>query len=207
VFTDEWTNYYSLLFNHFDPDDDIAAIRDRTSAVFHGDSGIKELNFASMFWEDVKSGKVRDRIFAYGRGLGKGVYSAKGTVNFVKTVVTDPKQAWEDLKKMPGSVKSLWEHRGELWNKFVNASPEEQAEMIGELFGQVEFAIASSAAGGAATQGLAKLGELSGVVGGVARVVNTGDAQALLFLRRCRRRVARDRGASRSSFREVLEPL
>jgi hypothetical protein len=174
VFTDEWTNYYSLLFNHFDSDDEIAAIRDRTSKVFRADAGIKELSFASMFWEDVKSGKVRDRIFAYGRGVAKGVYAAgKGTVHFVKTAVTDPKQAWEDIKNVPGAVKTLWEHRSELWDKFANASPEEQAEMIGELFGQVEFAIGSAAAGGAAAQGLTKLAEVPGFVGEAATALKT----------------------------------
>jgi hypothetical protein len=174
VFTDESTNYYSVLFNHFDPDDEIAAVRDRTSKVFRSDAGIKELSFSSMFWEDVKSGKVRDRIFAYGRGVAKGAYEAgKGTVHFVKTVVTDPKQAWEGIKKMPAAVKTLWEHRSELWDKFANASPEEQAEMIGKLFGQIEFGIGSAGAGAAAMQGLTKLAELPGFIGEAATALKT----------------------------------
>ncbi len=173
ILTDEWTNYYSILFNHFDPFNQIAAIRDRTSAVFRGDSGIPELSFASMFWEDVKSGRVRDRIFAGGRGIAKGVWSGlEGTVKFVYTVITDPGQAWEDVKKMPGAVKSLWEHRSELWDQFVNASPEEQAEMIGKLFGEIEFAIASGGAGSLASKGVAKLGQLPGITGRVAKMVN-----------------------------------
>lgn len=174
VFTDEWTNYYSLLFNHFDPDDEIAAIRDRHSVVNRGDSGIKELSFASMFWEDVKSGAVRDRIFAYGKGLAKGAYAAgKGTLHFAKTLVTDPGQAWRDLKSAPGAIRKAWEHRSELWDRFANASPEKQAEMIGELFGQLEFAIGTAPIPGAAAKGLARLAELPGAVGTAAKVLST----------------------------------
>lgn len=174
IFTDEWTNYYSLLFNHFDRGDKIAAIRDRNSKVYGGDKGIAELSFASMLWEDVKSGAVRDRIIAYGRGLAKGAWSGlKGTAKFAYTLVTDPGQAWEDLKKVPGALKSLWKNRAELWNKFVNASPEEQAEMIGQFFGELEFAIASGGAGSAASKGVTKLAELPGLVGSAAKVLDT----------------------------------
>jgi Domain of unknown function (DUF4157) len=173
IFTDEWTNYYSLIFNHFDPDDEVAAIRDRNSVAFRSDSGIPELSFASMFWEDVKSGKVRDRIFAGAKGMVKGAWSGlKGTVKFAYTVITDPGQAWEDVKKLPGAVKSLWEHRSELWNRFANASPEEQAEMIGNLFGQIEFIIASYGVGSLASKVLAELSQLPGMVGRVAKVID-----------------------------------
>ncbi|PYP59221.1 MAG: hypothetical protein DMD40_03810 [Gemmatimonadetes bacterium] len=173
VFTDEWTNYYSLLFNRLDPGDEIAAIRDRYSAVNRGDSGVAELSFASMLWDDVKTGKVRDRIFAGGRGAVKGVVSAaKGTAHFVKTLVTDPKQALRDIANIPGALKSLWTHRSELFDKFMNASPEEQAEMIGEFFGQLEFAIGTAPVPGAAAKGLARLGEVPGVVGTAARALN-----------------------------------
>ena len=174
IFTDEWTNYYSLLFNHFDRGDKIAAIRDRNAKVYRGDKGIAELSFASMFWEDIKSGAVRDRIIAYGRGLAKGAWSGlKGTAKFAYTLVTDPGQAWEDLKKVPGAVKSLWNNRAELWNSFVNASPEEQAEMIGKFFGELEFAIASGGATSASSKAITKAAELPGLVGSAAKVLDT----------------------------------
>src|ERR1044072_8513669 len=100
VFTDEWTNYYSLLFNHFDPDDEIAGIRDRNAVVYRGEKAIEEISFAKIFWEDLKSGRIRDRIFAFGRGLAKGAWSGlKGTAKFAYTLATHQAQAWEDWKK------------------------------------------------------------------------------------------------------------
>jgi hypothetical protein len=173
VFVDEWTNYYSLLFNHFDRDDEIAGIRDRNSVVYRGEKAIEEISFAKIFWEDLKSGRIRDRIFAFGRGLAKGAWSGlKGAAKFAYTLATDPGQAWEDLKKVPGALATLWKNRSALWDKFANASPEEQAEMIGQLFGEIEFALASAGVGSAAGTAVKSLGELPGIVGKTARVVD-----------------------------------
>ena len=172
VLTTQWTNYYSLIFNHFDRVSEVKAIRDTYSRRYKRDSGLKEMSFGSFFWNEVKEGKVRDQIFAYFKGLGKGFWSgAKGTVMMLYTLVTDPKKFWSDLKKLPSALKTLWEKRSELWNKFTNASPEEQAEMIGKLFGEIEFMIASAAGGKAAAKGIEKLTKVPGVVGKIARTV------------------------------------
>jgi hypothetical protein len=171
VLTTQRTNYYSLIFNHFDRVAEVRLIRDMYSKNFKGEGGLKELSFGSFFWEQVKEGKVRDQIFAYFKGLGKGIWSgAKGTVMMAYTLVTDPKKFLTDLKNLPGALRTMWEKKGELWNKFANASSEKQAEMIGEVFGEIEFMIASAAVGGAAAKGVEKLAQVPGKVGKIAKV-------------------------------------
>lgn len=170
IITTQITSYYSMIFNHFDRVDEVEAIRDTYSRLHRRDSGIEEISFGSEFWTDVKEGRIRDQIYAYGRGVTEGLWSgAKGTADFAVTVLTNPGKALNDLKNLPGAVKSLWEARGELVDRFVAASPEEQAEMIGRFVGEVEFALGSSAAGGAAMKGLSKAAETSGNLGRVAR--------------------------------------
>ncbi len=165
------SSYYSLIFNHFDRVSEVAAIRDAYSRNFSGESGNQEMSFGSFFWDEVKEGRVRDQIFAYAKGVGEGVWSgAKGTGQFAYTLVTDPAKAWEDFKNIPGALKLLWEKRDEFITEFMNASPEEQAGMIGRFIGEVEFAIGSAAVGAGAAKGVAKLAETSGKVGKVARV-------------------------------------
>jgi hypothetical protein len=173
LFTDEWTNYYSLLFNHFKRDDELKEIRDKYSLNFRSDSGLKELgSFASFLWEDVKEGRIRDRLKAFAVGVKEGVKSAgKGLATFAYTLVTDPGKAVDELSHLPGNLKKLWENRGELWQKFVSATPEKQAEMIGELIGQAEFAIATAPVGGLAAEGLSSLAQLPGLIGKVARAL------------------------------------
>lgn len=170
TFTTQLTSYYSLIFNHFDKVNEVISIRDKHSRLFKGDRGFKELSFGSFFWREVKEGKVRDQIFSYFKGLGKGIWSgAKGTVMMAYTLITDPKKFWSDLKKLPAALKNMWENRSELWKKFTSASPEEQAEMIGKIFGEIEFMIASSAGGGAAAKGIEKLTKVPGAVGKIAK--------------------------------------
>ena len=98
-------------------------------------------------WEQIKIGQVRDQIFAYFKGLGKGFWSgAKGMVIMAYNLVTDPGKFFSDIAKLPASLKTLWESHDKLWKKFTSASPEQQAEMIGEVFGEIEFMIASGGA-------------------------------------------------------------
>lgn len=171
--TTQLSNYYSLIFNHFNRVKEVEEIRDKYSRLYRKDRGFKEMSFGSFFWDEVKEGRIRDQIFAFGKGLAKGAWAGlKGVGEFAYTLATDPGKAWEDFKNIPGALKTMWEKRGELWKQFANASPEEQAEMIGKLFGQIEFAIASGAAGGAAAQGVSKLAQTSGKVGQVATVVD-----------------------------------
>lgn len=159
IVTEQWTNYYSLMFNHFDRVDELRQIRDTYSRDFRAERGSRELSFGGFFWDEVKSGAIRDQIFAYGKGVGKGIESGiKGTVEFAHTLFTNPNKAWQQMKAVPGAVKKLWENRSALWKKFVNASPEEQAELIGKLVGEVELAIASGGVAGAAGRAGASLG-------------------------------------------------
>lgn len=152
VITTQWTNYYSLIFNHFDRVDEVVAIRDRYSRNFKQDRGIKEMSFGSFFWEQVKEGRIRDQIFAYFRGLADaGVGFLKG----LKMLVTEPGKVLEAIGKLPETLSLLWKHRKELWQEFVSASPEEQARMIGRLFGEIEILIATVGAGGGTRAGTA----------------------------------------------------
>ena len=172
IVTDQVSNYYSTMFNHFDRVDELKAIRDTYAPSYRRDSGFGEMGLGSFFWEEVKSGAIRDQIFAYFKGVGKGAWAGlKGTVKFAKTLATDPGKAWQQVKSMPGAVKALWKNRGALWDQFVNASPEEQAEIIGKLVGEIEYSLASAGAGGAAVRGVTALGQAPGWLGKAARVV------------------------------------
>jgi hypothetical protein len=172
IVTDQLSDYYSLMFNHFDRVGELENIRDTYSRGYRRDSGYQESSLGSFFWDEVKSGAIRDQIFAYCKGVGKGAWSGlKGSLNFAKTLVTDPGKAWDQIKSMPSAMKKLWKNRQALWNQFVSASPEEQAEIIGKLVGEVEFALASSAAGGAAASGVSSLAKAPGWLGRTARLV------------------------------------
>jgi len=172
VVTEQVSDYYSLMFNHFDRVDDLIAIRDKYAPNYRHDSGSAEFSLGSFFWEEVNSGTVRDQIFAYFQGVGKGAWSGlKGTLTFGRTLVTEPGKALEQIKGIPARVKALWKNRGALWDQFVSTSPEEQAEIIGKLAGEIEFSLASAAAGGAAVRGVSALGQAPGWLGKVAQVV------------------------------------
>jgi hypothetical protein len=172
IITTQYSSLYDLIFNHFYKVDEVKTIRDTYSKRYRGNNGIKEMSFGSFFWEEVKEGKIRDQIFAYGKGLAKGARSAiEGTFEFAHTLITDPAKAWENIKNIPTAIKNLWKNRSELWQSFVNASPEKQAEMIGKLFGEVVAGIATSAVGGAFVQGVSKLAKLPGLLGRIGRAL------------------------------------
>jgi hypothetical protein len=147
-----WTNLYSYILNHFSRADEVRAIRDEYSQLFAHEEAIPEAefwgtgneDFFGMFWNDVKSGAVASRIGNYFKGLGQaGIGLLKG----LHTLITDPGKVIEALGNLPGTLKTLWRNRGILWDNFVNASPDEQARMIGRLFGEIEVLIATAGAG------------------------------------------------------------
>lgn len=146
IVTTQIFSYYSLLFNRFDKVAEIERIRDEYSRNYKGEKGTKEISFGGNFWEMVKKGQIRDQIFAYFRGIRNAV------VGFIKGLVmlfTEPGKVLEAIGKLPDTLKTLWENRSALWKQFTSASPEEQAEMIGRLFGEVEILIATVATAGA----------------------------------------------------------
>ena len=63
--TGEYTNYYNLIFNHFDRVDEIRKIRDTFSIRYKGDDGVKELSVT----EELKEGKWKE--------TAEGFWSAK----------------------------------------------------------------------------------------------------------------------------------
>jgi len=147
-----WTNLYSYILNNFIRADEVRAIRDEYSQLFVHEEAIPEAefwgtgdeDFFGMFWNDVKSGAVASRIGNYFKGLGEaGIGLLKG----LHTLITDPGKVIEAIGNLPGTVKALWQNRGKLWDSFVNASPDEQARMIGRLFGEIEILIATAGAG------------------------------------------------------------
>jgi hypothetical protein len=216
VLTEQSSNYYNLMFNHFDRVAELKTIRDTYSKAYRGDSGTKEDSFGGFFWEEVKSGAVRDQIFAYAKGVAKGVWSgAKGTVQFAITLATNPKKAWQQIKDMPGAVKNLWRNRRALWKKFVNASPEEQAEMIGRLVGEAEFAIASGGAGTAITKGassvgvrfLGRLAQAPGPLGRLGAFTQAAAGAASRMVGRVGQWLTSARAAAGSAVRSVTEGL
>jgi hypothetical protein len=140
-----YTNLYSYVLDHFARADEIRKLRDEYSQMYRGEEAIPEVTFLGTFWEDVKSGAVASWIGNYFVGLGKaGVGFLKG----LYTLVTDPGSVLEAIGRLPGTLKTLWQNRGQLWDQFVNASPDEQARMIGRLFGEAEIAIGTAGAGG-----------------------------------------------------------
>lgn len=151
--TTVWTSYYDLMFNHFSNVDELRQIRDQYSLSFMGDEAIDEVTFGGVLWERVKSGEVRDNIFGFFKGLGDaGVGFFTGLYHMVR----HPLDTLEGLIKLPGTLKTLWEHRGELWDQFANASEEDKGRIIGRFFGEIEVILAT-AGGAKAAGGLPKV--------------------------------------------------
>ena len=143
-----WTSYYDLMFNHFDDTDELRRIRDDYSISFVGTGAMEEVSFGGVLWDRVKSGEVRDNIFGYFEGLkDAGVGFFTGLAHMVR----HPIDTLEGLGKLPDTVKTLWQHRAELWDKFANASEEDKGRFIGRFFGEIEVLLATSGAGKAAS--------------------------------------------------------
>lgn len=145
IIADQVTSYYSLIFNHFDRVQEVIAIRDRYSIRYRRESGTREMSFGSFFWDQVKEGKVRDQIFAYFRGL---LDAGEGFIKGIITLITDPAEVLKAIGNLPSTLKTLWQNKEKLWQQFLSASPEDQARMIGRLFGELEILIATAGAGG-----------------------------------------------------------
>jgi hypothetical protein len=173
-------SYYDLLFQHFDRAAEIRQLRDQHSTQFVGAEplpqasllGTGQDDFLGSLWEDVKSGAVERRIYAYCRGLFEaGVGLAEGLA-----MLLDPLQ-WPKLAaaigNLPTTVKVLWLNKEKLWDDFLSAKPEEQARIIGRVVGEIEIQLGMmAAAGGAAKAGTATatvpaVAEASVAAGGV----------------------------------------
>lgn len=210
VISEEVTSYYSLLFNHFDAKAELRALRDRSG--HRGDEGTPEMSAASFLWDDISSGAMRDRIFAYGEGVAKGTWSGvKGTVDFAYTAVTEPGKAWKQIKAMPGAMAALWENRDALWRRFVNASPKEQAELIGRLVGEVEAGLAAGAAtkvaAGAASGWLARLADKGGKLGAAAQLLLRSGAMTAGIVGRIGASIAAVRRFFSAALERAVRPL
>ena len=144
IVSTQMLSYYSVIFNKFDRVKEVKAIRDIFSRKYKGDSGIKEISFGGDLWEEVKSGAVRDRIFAYFKGMGEAVI---GLLEGLYHLVTDPIGTLKSIGELPETLSKLWDNREKLWKDFLNAEPTEQARMIGRLFGEAEILIATFGAG------------------------------------------------------------
>ncbi len=155
IITDQITSYYSLMFNHFDRVNELRFIRNVYSRLFRGEEGIAEVKFFGMgksdffgsLWEDVKSGAVADRIGNYFLGM---LEAGKGLLEGVALLLTDPMKVIEGIGNLPKTAKALWKNRDKLWNAFLTAPPDQQARMIGRIFGEAEILIYTVGAGGGA---------------------------------------------------------
>ena len=177
LFVDTWTNYHSLILNHFRRADEVRAIQDQHARVFADERALPEApGFFDILWEDVKSGAVASRIKNYLIGMGQ---AAKGLLEGLHTLFTDPGKVIEAIGNLPQTLKALWQNKEDLWNQFLSASPDEQARMIGRLFGEAEILIATAGSGGTgraatAAPGLATAEEVVAVSrGGAAAAAMT----------------------------------
>jgi hypothetical protein len=71
VVVDEWTNYYNLIFNHFDRVDEVRAIRDTHSKIYKGHEGRAEVSAAEELanWKETAGEFWGERAREFGRLL------------------------------------------------------------------------------------------------------------------------------------------
>jgi len=104
------------------------------------------------FLKDLKSWVVRDHIFAGMEWEAKGLYNSTiGFVEFLFKVTTDEKvraSLWQALWKLWEYTKTNCTEPGKVWNdvvkalykemdKIKNLPPEQQAHMVGDIFGNI----------------------------------------------------------------------
>ena len=153
---DTAVSYYDLMFE-FDRAEELRQIRDRHSRLFVGEEplrrpkffGMEKDDFFGSLWEDVKTGAVERRIYAYVRGLAEaGVGLVEGMA-----MLLDPWQ-WPKIAaaigNLPQTATILWANREKFWNDFLTAKPEEQARIIGRVVGEIEIQLASMGVGASA---------------------------------------------------------
>ncbi|TVP46734.1 MAG: DUF4157 domain-containing protein [Gemmatimonadales bacterium] len=103
-----------------------------------------DISFWGVFWEGVKSGEVRDQIFAYFQGMGD---AGLALADSIWLLLTDPEGFVEGIARLPEAARLFWENREQLWNRFLTASPTDQARMIGRLVGEAEIFLLTYRAG------------------------------------------------------------
>jgi len=148
IISTQYTNLYSYILNHFARVDEVRELRDQYAPIHAHEEAIEEMSFGGYLWEDLKSGRMASRIGNYFVGLGE---AAVGLLEGIKTLLTDPGKVLDAIGHLPQTLSTLWENRGKLWDKFANASPDEQARMIGRFTGETEILIGTAGAGGAGT--------------------------------------------------------
>ncbi len=107
--------------------------------------GTEKEDFIGSIWEDVKNGKVAERIGYYFLGLAQ---AGVGLLEGVYLLIFEPNKVLEGIGNLPSTVKIMWKNKEKLWNDFLNADPNEQARIIGRIFGEAEIIIATVGAGG-----------------------------------------------------------
>ena len=155
IVSDSITSYYDLMFNHFDRANELRFLRDTYSRLFQASEPIAETkffgtaktDFLGSLWEDLKSGAIADRIAYYFIGM---LEAGEGLLKGLALLLTDPMKVLEGIGNLPNTVQMLWKNKEKLWNAFASAPPNEQARMIGRIFGEAEILIYTVGAGAGA---------------------------------------------------------
>lgn len=180
ILTEQKSNYYSQLFSRSSRLNELRMLRDTYAPLYVQDEGVREISFGSVLWENVEKGVVRDQIFAYGKGLAKGVYAGgKGLVKSIIHPIETGKNIYQAIANFDKTKAGIKKLASEYWAT-AGRDPIKFAEMTGELVGQVEVALASTKGAGlvgsaiprvaGAAQRWARIG-LVGATLGVGQVV------------------------------------
>lgn len=100
------------------------AVTEREPSVF----GMDKDDFVGSLWEDVKSGAVERRIYAYFEGMAD---AGVGLVEGFRMLLTDPAKVFESIGRLPETAKVFWKDRDRLWAQVAQASDQDQARLIG----------------------------------------------------------------------------
>jgi hypothetical protein len=182
VLTTQQSSYYSLLFNRSSSLNELRQLRDTQAPLYAGYEGEQEVSFGGVLWEGVKSGEVRDQIFAYGKGLGKGFYAGTkgfvvGTYQMVRHPVETAKGLYHAAKNYQQIKENVKKFAKDYW-AMAAKDPVKFAEMTGEVTGQVEALLATpkigKVGGKLLTAGVTKLAP------SVGRMARVGLAAAML---------------------------
>jgi Domain of unknown function (DUF4157) len=173
ILTTQQSNYYTQLFKRSSRLDDLRTLRDTSAPLYAGDEGVREVSFGGVLWENVEQGVVRDQIYAYGRGLARGVYAgAKGMVTLFRHPIQTVQGVYHAIAHFDETKSGVKALASKYWET-ASEDPVKFAEMTGELTGQVEVAIAGP-------KFMAKGGNLA--VSGAARLAGTTQRWAKIGL-------------------------
>jgi hypothetical protein len=152
--------------------DNLARVREllaTRSRVFSTYVSVEHATYIGELGRSVESGEAANLVLAYGHGLFDALF---GMIRGLGNLVTHPLEVARFLMVLlsPTTLTLLVAHHREVteyvslrlqaaWSEFLSARPEEQARMIGRVFGEIELIIAPFAAQGAITRagGLARL--------------------------------------------------